>query len=79
MKGRAQDLISSSHNNSSELEFEVRGQAEAAACSVRGPAEGAVRIAGREHEELLSLLSDPSSSCLGDHSTAVMSLQLFTA
>lgn len=34
-------------------------------CLMKGHAKGLVRIAGREHDELISILDDPSSSCLG--------------
>lgn len=53
--------------NSSELEGNIMSQTEAKVnvCLMKGHAEGLVRIAGREHDELVNILDDPSSSCLG--------------
>lgn len=39
-------------------------EVEVNVCSIEGHAEGVVRIARREHDELVSIADDPSSSCL---------------
>lgn len=52
---------------SSELEVNSMDQTEAKVnvCLMKGHAKGVVRIAGGEHDELVSIFNDPSSSCLG--------------
>lgn len=66
MRESAQDFVSLKFN-SSELEVNVMDQTEAkiSICLMKGHAKGAVRIAEREHDELVSILDDLSSSCLG--------------
>lgn len=66
MRESAQDLMSLKFN-SSELEVNDMDQTEAKVnvCLMKGHAKGVVRIAGREHDELVSIFDDPSRSCLG--------------
>lgn len=40
-------------------------EAKVSVCLMKGHAKGAVKIAGREHDEVVSVFDDPSSSCLG--------------
>lgn len=66
MRESAQGFVSLKCN-SSELEVNIIDQTEAkvSVCLMKGHAKGAVKIAGREHDEVVSVFDDPSSSCLG--------------